>query len=311
MTEIRSVVEHVVSGAASWGPSGFAIFASREEPSWYVQFTRTDDGQRMLIEASDPRYSSGKSLTAGQISSVRALGFAETEINYQQIVGFTSDTDSEHVISLIDRALVQVFGLEAPSAVDVRVEPETFGTASEPTTRRASADVVIIEEVSLRDGRLTVLQPRTLITLQGESRCWASGFNLVNAPQETDIAVAYRRFVEPFGLLGPIAGTHYRPDALADERFEPGSRIELRAEPKNRHDPNAVSLWDEYGQIQIGFVPRAHSEFVAQALLDGRRLQGMVLLEFAWTATGERAGLWMLIADVGTLTRLRSTLDAS
>ena len=52
------------------------------------------------------------------------------------------------------------------------------------------------------------------------------------------------------------AGVSYRPEALPDPSFDPGSRLALVPEPSNEHDPNAVAVWNEERTLQLGYVPR-------------------------------------------------------
>jgi hypothetical protein len=54
----------------------------------------------------------------------------------------------------------------------------------------------------------------------------------------------------------PVAGVSYRPEAVADESFDPGGRLALVPEPDNEHDPNAVGIWNEERTLQAGYVPR-------------------------------------------------------
>jgi hypothetical protein len=54
----------------------------------------------------------------------------------------------------------------------------------------------------------------------------------------------------------PVAGVSFRPEALEDASFEPGSKLALVPEPQNEHDPNAVGIWNEERTVQAGYVPR-------------------------------------------------------
>lgn len=51
------------------------------------------------------------------------------------------------------------------------------------------------------------------------------------------------------------AGVTYRPEALPDHSFDPGSRLALVPEPANEHDPNAVAIWNAERTLQLGYVP--------------------------------------------------------
>jgi hypothetical protein len=55
----------------------------------------------------------------------------------------------------------------------------------------------------------------------------------------------------------PVAGVSFRPEAVVDASFEPGSRLALVPEPGNEHDPNAVGIWNAERTLQAGYVPAA------------------------------------------------------
>jgi hypothetical protein len=54
----------------------------------------------------------------------------------------------------------------------------------------------------------------------------------------------------------PVAGVSFRPEAVADGSFDPGSRLALVPEPDNEHDANAVGVWNREQTLQAGYVPR-------------------------------------------------------
>jgi hypothetical protein len=64
------------------------------------------------------------------------------------------------------------------------------------------------------------------------------------------------RWEDPRLRVVPVAGVSYRPEAVADESFDPGGRLALVPEPDNEHDPNAVGIWNEERTLQAGYVPR-------------------------------------------------------
>ena len=53
-----------------------------------------------------------------------------------------------------------------------------------------------------------------------------------------------------------VAGSSYRLDELQDDVFAPGRRLALVQEPENKHDPNAVAVWNAERTLQAGYVPR-------------------------------------------------------
>jgi HIRAN domain len=86
-----------------------------------------------------------------------------------------------------------------------------------------------------------------------------------------------------------VAGVSYRLDALQDDAFAPGRRLALVAEPDNEHDPNAIGVWDEHRELQVGYVP---AEIAPELEVDD--WQAVTLWEFF--EDGKRGGLRVLLA---------------
>ena len=86
-----------------------------------------------------------------------------------------------------------------------------------------------------------------------------------------------------------VAGVSYRPDALRDDAFAPGRRLQLVPEPQNEHDSHAIGIWDADRRVKAGYVPAdvAHD-------LRAEDWQAVALHEFF--AGPERAGLRVLLA---------------
>jgi hypothetical protein len=53
-----------------------------------------------------------------------------------------------------------------------------------------------------------------------------------------------------------LAGVFYRPEAIQDPTFAPGSPISVVPEPDNPFDPDALGVWNADRSIEAGFVPR-------------------------------------------------------
>jgi hypothetical protein len=85
----------------------------------------------------------------------------------------------------------------------------------------------------------------------------------------------------------PVAGVSFRAEEVRDASFDPGARLALVPEPENKHDPNAVAIWNESRTLQAGYVPRD-----VAAELDGSELAVSL-----WRA-GE--GLRVLIVPAGS-----------
>lgn len=84
---------------------------------------------------------------------------------------------------------------------------------------------------------------------------------------------------------------------LQDERFGPGKTVILKHEPDNPYDSNAVSVWDEMRDVQLGFVPKEIAPAVADQFRQGRELQSLVLWEWVNRSENDsRCGVRLLVA---------------
>jgi len=93
-----------------------------------------------------------------------------------------------------------------------------------------------------------------------------------------------------------VAGISFYAQARGDRRLPPGSHLELKLEPDNTHDANAVGVWDERGRVQAGHVPAELSVEVAGRIRSGEQLAGEVLREVRRDSqSGPLVGLHILI----------------
>ena len=95
------------------------------------------------------------------------------------------------------------------------------------------------------------------------------------------------------GVAG--AGAHHA-EALASEAVAPGSALELRRDPGNQHDPNAIQVHPRGGGAQVGWVPRELAAELAPELDAGRPWAAVVLREQRRSPRDPRHGLTMLMA---------------
>jgi hypothetical protein len=110
------------------------------------------------------------------------------------------------------------------------------------------------------------------------------------------------RTADPRIFYCRVAGTHHRPSALRDGRFDPGSKILLRADPANSYDGSIIGVWDAGGTLQVGHVPAALSRSLAPLMRAGTELGGEVISELrVGSERGERVALHILIAPAGAL----------
>jgi hypothetical protein len=71
------------------------------------------------------------------------------------------------------------------------------------------------------------------------------------------------RWEDPRILVVPVAGVSFRIEALEHPSFDPGRSLALVPEPENKHDPNAVGIWNEDRTLQLGYVPRESAPMLA------------------------------------------------
>ena len=95
-------------------------------------------------------------------------------------------------------------------------------------------------------------------------------------------------------IAGVAGAARHHAAALATDAAEPGRPLELRRDPANLHDPNAIAVWA--GSEQVGWVPRAVAEEIAPAIDAGEPYSAVVLREQRASPRDPRTGLTMLLA---------------
>jgi hypothetical protein len=95
-----------------------------------------------------------------------------------------------------------------------------------------------------------------------------------------------------------VAGARFQAAALESDAAAPGHPLELRRDPDNEHDPNAIAVLA--GGEQVGWVPREVAAELAPDLDAGRPWAAAVLREHRPSPRDSRAGLTLLLApDTG------------
>jgi hypothetical protein len=89
------------------------------------------------------------------------------------------------------------------------------------------------------------------------------------------------------------AGRHHAA-ALTSDAAAPGRPLELRRDPANEHDANAIAV--HAGGEQLGFVPRELAAEIAPELDAGAPWSAVVLREQRASPRDPRSGLTMLLA---------------
>jgi HIRAN domain len=127
---------------------------------------------------------------------------------------------------------------------------------------------------------------------------WLVGFQLVDPGSGRYLGreAARERGLHVVGVAG--AGQHHA-EALVAAAIEPGDPLELRRDPANEHDPNAIQVLA--GDAQLGWVPRELAEELAPRLDGGEQWVALVLREQRRSAREPRDGLTMLLAATDSI----------
>ena len=126
---------------------------------------------------------------------------------------------------------------------------------------------------------------------------WVAGYQLVDPESgrylARDAPELAARGLRVAGVAG--AGAHHA-EALATDAVAPGGALELRRDPDNPHDPNAIQVHPAGGGDQVGWVPRELASELAPELDAGRPWSALVLREHRRSPREPRDGLTMLLA---------------
>jgi hypothetical protein len=127
---------------------------------------------------------------------------------------------------------------------------------------------------------------------------WIAGYNLIDRDSGRYLAREAPELAARGLLVAGVAGAgRHHADALASGGVAPGRPLELRRDPDNPHDPNAIAVHDAGGR-QVGWVPRELAAELAPELDGGRAWSAVVLREQRRSPRDPRDGLTMLLAAV-------------
>jgi hypothetical protein len=125
---------------------------------------------------------------------------------------------------------------------------------------------------------------------------WVAGYQLIDRESgrylARDAPELTARGLRVMGVAG--AGRHHA-EAIASEAAAPGRPLELRRDPDNPHDPNAIAVHAGDGE-QVGWVPREIAAELAAELDAGAPWSAVVLREHRRSPRDPRDGLTMLLA---------------
>jgi hypothetical protein len=129
---------------------------------------------------------------------------------------------------------------------------------------------------------------------------WVAGYQLIDRGSgrylARDAPELASRGLRVVGVAG--AGRHHA-EALGSDAVAPGSPLELRRDPDNEHDANAIAV--RAGGAQVGWVPREVAAELAPELDEGRAWSAVVLREQRRSPRDPRHGLTMLLAPAARI----------
>jgi hypothetical protein len=130
---------------------------------------------------------------------------------------------------------------------------------------------------------------------------WVAGYQLVDPESGRYLArdapeLASRR-LHVAGVAG--AGRHHAEAIASSDSVEPGRPLELRRDPGNDHDPNAIAV--DAGGEQVGWVPRELAAELAPQLDERVSWSAIVLREQRRSPRDARHGLTMLLAPADAI----------
>jgi hypothetical protein len=128
---------------------------------------------------------------------------------------------------------------------------------------------------------------------------WLAGYQLVDPVTGSYLARDAPLLAERGLHVSGVAGTQFRPGALDSDALAPGSVLELRREPGNEHDANAIAV--DAGGAHVGFVPREIAAELAPQLDAGRTWSAVVLREQRASPRDPRSGVTMLLAPAPSI----------
>ena len=133
---------------------------------------------------------------------------------------------------------------------------------------------------------------------------WLVGYQLVDRASDRYLARDAPELRERGLRVAGVAGASQHHSEALGEAPAPGEALELRRDPNNEHDPNAIAVHVP-GGAQLGWVPREIAAELAPEMDAGRPWCAVVLREQRASPRDPRTGLTMLLAPDGHL-RLRS-----
>jgi hypothetical protein len=131
---------------------------------------------------------------------------------------------------------------------------------------------------------------------------WLAGYQLIDAESGRYLGREAPELAARGLLVAGVAGAaRHHGEALAGEdSAQPGAPLELRRDPDNEHDPNAIAVHARGGE-QLGWVPRELAAEIAPQIDAGEPWSALVLREQRASPRDPRSGLTMLLGPADEL----------
>ncbi len=130
---------------------------------------------------------------------------------------------------------------------------------------------------------------------------WLSGYQLVDEDGgyvgRDDPRLADRGL----RVAGVAGASRHHAGAVASADVAPGRALDLRRDPANEHDPNAIAVHAAGGE-QIGWVPREVAAELAPQLDAGEPWSALSLRDQRRSPRDPRTGVTMLLARAEAIT---------
>jgi hypothetical protein len=132
---------------------------------------------------------------------------------------------------------------------------------------------------------------------------WISGYQVVEPESGRYLGRDAPELAARGLRVAGVAGARgHHAEELAAEDVGPGRPLELRRDPANPHDPNAIAVHGGAGGgEQIGWVPREIAAELAGDLDAGRAWSAVVLREHRGSPREPRTGVTMLLAPAAAI----------
>jgi hypothetical protein len=135
---------------------------------------------------------------------------------------------------------------------------------------------------------------------------WLAGYQLVDEGGRFLARDDPRLAARGLRVAAVAGAARHHDEQLQSDAVSPGTALELRRDPSNAHDPNAIAVHATGHAAQLGWVARELAAEIAGELDAGTAWSALVLRESRPSPRDPRSGLTMLLARApGIELRLR------